>query len=65
MSQKEKCVICGKETDVDYETPIDKREGYFSGVGQLCKKCYFDICVPNGNSNVFSIIQNNHKEDDI
>ena len=33
---KDKCVLCGKETPYDKETPIDKRRGYIEGCGQTC-----------------------------
>jgi hypothetical protein len=36
----EVCVICHSETAVKKSTPIDQRECYIRGVGQLCKKCY-------------------------
>jgi hypothetical protein len=37
---KEKCVICGSETNVDTTTHIDMRVGYLDGVGQLCIPCH-------------------------
>ena len=36
----EKCVLCGKETDIDITTHIDSRIGYEEGLGQLCISCY-------------------------
>jgi NADH:ubiquinone oxidoreductase subunit E len=36
----EKCVLCGKKTDVKVSEKIDRREHYVTGVGQLCKKCH-------------------------
>ena len=41
--EKEKCVNCGAETPYLVTTPVDLREYYVDGAGQLCKKCYFDI----------------------
>lgn len=38
--EKEKCVICGVETNYDVNTHIDFRLHYVEGAGQLCKKCY-------------------------
>ena len=32
----DKCVLCGRETPYDKETPIDKRRGYIEGCGQTC-----------------------------
>jgi hypothetical protein len=49
---KEKCVICGKETPYDFETHIDMRIGYIEGVGQCCINCMEEkidddvICLP-------------------
>lgn len=37
---KEKCVICGSETDYDETTNINQRYNYVEGCGQLCEKCY-------------------------
>ena len=37
------CVICGKPTEYREDTPIDKRECYVEGAGQLCRKRYFEI----------------------
>ena len=37
--EKEKCVVCGKETQYFRNTPIDKREHYVEGVGQVCEEC--------------------------
>jgi hypothetical protein len=36
----EKCVMCGKETDIDITTHVDLRTGYVDGLGQLCLTCY-------------------------
>jgi uncharacterized protein (DUF488 family) len=35
----EKCVICGRKTEVKASKKIDNREHYVTGVGQLCKEC--------------------------
>lgn len=37
---KEKCVVCGAETQYEFETHIDFRTGYVEGVGQHCLKCF-------------------------
>lgn len=44
-TKREKCIICGRLTKYDYDTPIDERLYYIEGVGQLCDKCYFDILI--------------------
>lgn len=38
--EKEECVYCGMETPVPVNMPVDLREYYVDGAGQLCKKCY-------------------------
>ncbi len=35
----ERCVICGELTTVPISTPIDRREHYEVGCGQLCVEC--------------------------
>ena len=37
--EKDKCVICGKETIYPKNTHIDMRVGYVEGAGQLCFEC--------------------------
>jgi len=39
----EKCVNCGAETPYLENLPIDLREHYVEGAGQLCKKCFEEI----------------------
>lgn len=36
----ERCVMCGKLTDIPVTTPIQLREFYEIGCGQLCENCY-------------------------
>lgn len=36
---KEKCVLCGKETQYETTQDINRRFGYVEGAGQLCKEC--------------------------
>lgn len=38
--EKEKCVICGVDTNYNISTNVDMRVGYIEGVGQLCLECY-------------------------
>jgi hypothetical protein len=40
---KEKCILCGKETNEEMTTDINFRIYYVEGSGQLCKKCYDKI----------------------
>jgi hypothetical protein len=37
---KERCVMCGYETNYDFSTHVDLRYGYVEGMGQLCNSCY-------------------------
>ena len=43
----EHCVLCGIETEYSKETPIEKRQGYVVGAGQLCYDCYKNL-YPKG-----------------
>ena len=43
----EKCVCCGKLTDVRRDTPVDARTCYVDGAGQLAKDCYERIYGPS------------------
>lgn len=36
----ERCVCCGKMTDVLKDVNIAQRKGYIQGAGQLCRECY-------------------------
>jgi len=35
----EACVLCGKPTPYLITTPINEREGYVEGCGQVCEDC--------------------------
>jgi hypothetical protein len=37
--EKDPCVVCGKETGYARNVPVDMREFYVEGVGQLCEEC--------------------------
>ena len=39
----EKCVLCGKKTDVKVSEKVERREHYVTGVGQLCEKCHREL----------------------
>lgn len=47
MKRNEKCVLCGKSTEVETLTAIKQRKYYVSGSGQLCKECYDKIFSKN------------------
>ena len=42
-AQFEKCIICQCETNIPIDFPIDSRENYVVGLGQLCDKCSGDM----------------------
>ena len=39
----ERCVLCGKITDVRKDTEIQDRPTFIAGVGQLCMECCYEI----------------------
>lgn len=39
----DKCVICGGDTGVAKDTPIEERHMYVVGSGQLCHDGYYDL----------------------
>jgi hypothetical protein len=39
---KDKCVMCGVETEYNIYTNVNLRYGYIEGMGQLCVKCRKD-----------------------
>ena len=36
----ERCVLCGRETDVPLDLPIARRDCCIKGGGQLCRDCW-------------------------
>lgn len=38
--EKDKCVLCGKETEYCKDMNVDFRKHYIRGVGQLCPECF-------------------------
>ncbi len=47
----EVCVSCKKKLDIKKDMPIEMRQYYVAGVGQLCKKCYVKLYLENINDN--------------
>ena len=35
----ERCILCGALTDIPISMPIDMRDNYEIGVGQICERC--------------------------
>lgn len=40
----ERCVLCGQTTDILLSLPIDLRDYYVEGSGQLCRDCWQRVC---------------------
>ena len=40
MRPCDRCVLCGRATDVSTALPIDRRDHYIEGCGQLCRNCW-------------------------
>lgn len=36
----ERCVLCGQPTGIPAELPVDRRDCYVEGAGQLCRRCW-------------------------
>ena len=36
----ERCIVCGKCTEIRRDETIEKRLGYIEGCGQLCRECW-------------------------
>lgn len=43
---KEICVLCREPTEIEAITPVDFRENYVDGAGQLCKRCDTKVYGP-------------------
>lgn len=39
----ERCVLCGRTTDIYVGTPVDMRNCYVEGAGQLCPDCWAEL----------------------
>ena len=39
----EKCILCGKTTDARKDEPIELRDNYIEGAGQLCPGCMVKV----------------------
>ena len=44
QSRYERCVLCGQATDTHLSLPIDLRDYYVEGSGQLCRDCWRRVC---------------------
>lgn len=43
LDKKDPCVSCGKITEYPTQMPIELRNWYIEGAGQLCEDCYTKI----------------------
>lgn len=43
---KDKCIICGDDSDYDFNAHVDTRLYYVEGAGQLCKFCWDSMGEP-------------------
>ena len=39
----EKCCLCHKELEIPKDRPVQDREIYIEGAGQLCGVCYYEV----------------------
>lgn len=53
-AETEKCVLCGKDTDIPLNRNISWRKYYIRGCGQLCEKCYYDLKYSRASENTSS-----------
>lgn len=37
------CVVCGEDTLIPKDRPVDLRPNYVEGAGQLCSKCWNEV----------------------
>ncbi len=51
----EKCILCGKETEYINNTPIEDRQFYIEGAGQLCQNCYYDLYIKQNDSEIIKV----------
>ena len=53
----ERCVICGRLTDVPTSMPIEWRENYEVGIGQICYECAKKVQTEDNQKNSLSYEQ--------
>ena len=50
----ERCVLCGKKTDIPVSMPVNRRKRFIGGCGQLCEDCYNTLKPETGTANDLS-----------
>ena len=58
---KDRCITCGVETPYHKDVNIEYRSHYVEGAGQLCKKCWDDLCS-SGEDTIYFIPESMIKE---
>lgn len=53
----ERCAMCGELTAIPISLPINFRENYEIGFGQICDSCKAELRVKSENENVLSYAQ--------
>lgn len=53
----ERCIVCGKLTCIPISMPIDWRENYEIGMGQVCAECAKKQREADGRANTLSNAQ--------
>mgnify|MGYP003440517362 CR=1 FL=1 len=43
IQQTEHCILCGRDTGVPIQQPVDSRKHYIHGCGQLCEICSVEL----------------------
>ena len=56
-TNKELCIRCGKETEYDVSTPVDMRQFYAEGSGQLCKECWWELYEQQHDLSIPTIVE--------
>lgn len=49
--ETEKCILCGKDTEIPVTTPIKERKHYIFGCGQICSECSSKMKLENSKEN--------------
>lgn len=40
IAENDKCVLCGRDSGMPENMPINERKNYVKGCGQLCESCF-------------------------
>ena len=43
IAENDKCVLCGKDSGMPENMPINERKNYVKGCGQLCEDCFYRL----------------------